>query len=78
MRTKVEVDAELVAKAQRLSCLGTKRAVIEAALQMLVRVKQQEQILGLAGKVHWERDLDASREGRGPSRQRSTGQPACG
>jgi Arc/MetJ family transcription regulator len=39
----------------------TKRAVVEAGLQMLVRVKGQEEMLKLAGKVHWDGDLDEMR-----------------
>jgi Arc/MetJ family transcription regulator len=66
MRTNIEIDDGLLEKAQRLSGLGTKRAVVEAGLQILVRLKEQEEILRLAGKVHWEGDLDQSRRGREP------------
>jgi Arc/MetJ family transcription regulator len=65
MRTNIEIDDRLMQKAQRLSGLRTKRAVVEAGLQILVRLKEQEEILGLAGKVHWQGDLDQSRAGRG-------------
>ena len=65
MRTNIEIDDTLMHKAQRLSGLRTKRAVVEAGLQILIRLKEQEEILGLAGKVHWQEDLDQSREGRG-------------
>jgi Arc/MetJ family transcription regulator len=68
MRTNIEIDDSLMEKALRLSGLRTKRAVVEAGLQMLVRVKEQEEILRLAGKVHWEGDLDAGRQGRGERR----------
>jgi Arc/MetJ family transcription regulator len=64
MRTNVEIDDELMREALRLSGLKTKRAAIEAALRMFVRVKRQEDILELAGKVQWEGNLDESREGR--------------
>jgi len=64
MRTNIEIDDKLLNEAQRLSGLKTKRAVVDAALQMFVRVKRQSDILDLAGKVHWEGDLDAMREGR--------------
>ena len=63
MRTNIEIDDRLMEKAQRLSGLGTKRAVVEAGLQLVIRLKEQEEILRLAGKVHWEGDLDQSREG---------------
>ena len=65
MRTNIEIDDRLMQKAQRLSGLRTKRAVVEAGLRLLVRLKEQEEILGLAGKVHWLGDLDQSRAGRG-------------
>ncbi len=65
LRTNIEIDDRLMEKAQRLSGLRTKRAVVEAGLQILVRLKEQEEILRLAGKVHWEGDLDQSRQGRG-------------
>ena len=64
MRTNIEIDDGLLEKAQRLSGLRTKRAVVEAGLQILVRLKEQGEILRLAGKVHWEGDLDQSRRGR--------------
>jgi len=66
MRTNIEIDDGLLEKAQRVSGLRTKRAVVEAGLQILVRLKEQEEILRLAGKVHWEGDLDQSRRGREP------------
>lgn len=64
MRTNVVIDDRLMEKAQRLSGLRTKRAVVEAGLQMLICLKEQEEILGLAGKVHWQGNLDESRQGR--------------
>jgi len=65
MRTNIEIDDGLMQKAQRLSGLRTKRAVVEAGMRLLVRLKEQEEILGLAGKVHWQGDLNRSRVGRG-------------
>ena len=64
MRTNIEIDDELMKEAQRLSGLKTKRAVIDAALRMFVRVKRQTDILSLPGKVRWEGNLDEMREGR--------------
>ena len=64
MRTNVEIDDDLIREALRLTGLKTKRAAIEAGLRMLVRVKGQEDILRLAGKVNWEGNLDESRQGR--------------
>jgi Arc/MetJ family transcription regulator len=64
MRTNIEIDDKLMKEAQRLSGLKTKRAVVDAALRMFVRVQHQKDVLELAGKVKWEGDLDAMREGR--------------
>ena len=64
MRTNIEIDDDLIKEAQQLSGLKTKRSVVDAALRMFVRVQHQKDILQLAGKVKWEGDLDAMREGR--------------
>ena len=61
MRTNVVIDDELMAKAMRVSQLPTKRAVIEAGLQALIRLKAQENIRSLRGKLHWECNLEAMR-----------------
>jgi Arc/MetJ family transcription regulator len=61
MRTNIEIDDKLMKQALRLTKLKTKRAVVEAGLQMLVRVKGQEEMLRLAGKVHWDGDLGEMR-----------------
>jgi Arc/MetJ family transcription regulator len=63
MRTNIEIDDELIQAALRVSGLKTKRAVVEAGLRMLLRLKRQEDILRLVGKVHWEGNLDESRQG---------------
>ncbi|MGH7029610.1 MAG: type II toxin-antitoxin system VapB family antitoxin [Stellaceae bacterium] len=64
MRTNIEIDDELLDQALRLTGLKTKRAVVEAGLRTLLRLKGQEDILSLVGKVHWEGDLDESRQDR--------------
>jgi Arc/MetJ family transcription regulator len=64
VRTNIEIDDELLQDALRVSGLKTKRAVVEAGLRMLLRLKRQEDILGLVGKVHWEGSLDESRQRR--------------
>ena len=58
MRTNIEIDEKLMKQAQRLSGLKTKRAVVDAALQMFVRVQRQKDILKLAGKVEFWDDID--------------------
>ena len=64
VRANIEIDDELLQEALRVSGLKTKRAVVEAGLLMLLRLKRQEDILSLVGKVHWEGNLDESRQRR--------------
>jgi Arc/MetJ family transcription regulator len=64
MRTNIDIDEKLMSEALRLTGLKTKRAVVEAGLRILIRLKRQEDILHLAGKVQWEGNLDESRQGR--------------
>jgi Arc/MetJ family transcription regulator len=72
MRTNIEIDDELIQRALRVSGLKTKRAVVEAGLRMLLRLKRQEDILRLVGKVHgkaiWTRAVKAVTS-RDPRRQ---------
>ncbi|MCC9077795.1 type II toxin-antitoxin system VapB family antitoxin [Litorilinea aerophila] len=66
MRTNVVIDEQLMAQALALSGLRTKRAVIEEALRLLIRLKQQEQVRALRGQLSWEGDLNALRQDRLP------------
>jgi Arc/MetJ family transcription regulator len=67
MRTNIEIHDDLIREALRVSGLKTKRAAVEARLKALIRLNRQKKILNLAGKVHWEGNLDESREGRFPT-----------
>jgi Arc/MetJ family transcription regulator len=64
MRTNIDLDDELLSKAMRSSGLRTKRAVVQAALQLYVDIQAQAGIRKLRGKVRWEGDLNESRVGR--------------
>ncbi len=66
MRTNVVLDDELVARAQELTGIKTKKAVIHRALELLVTIRQQDKVRELYGTVAWEGDLDQMREGRFP------------
>jgi Arc/MetJ family transcription regulator len=61
LRTNIVLDDALLAEAMRRTGLKTKRAVVEEALRTLVRLKRQEEIRELRGKLHWEGDLDELR-----------------
>jgi Arc/MetJ family transcription regulator len=62
MRTNIEIDDKLMKQAQRLSGLKTKRAVVEEALRMLVRVKRQSDILKLPGKIKFWDEIERERD----------------
>lgn len=64
MRTNVVIDETLMAEAMKYSGLSTKKAVIEEALRTYILLKSQEQVRKWRGKLKWEGDLDAIREGR--------------
>jgi Arc/MetJ family transcription regulator len=64
VRTNIEIDDQLMADALQATGLKTKREVVEFALQRLVRLKKQEEIRKLRGKLHWEGNLKALRRAR--------------
>ena len=64
VRTNIDIDDKLMAQAMRASGKPTKRAVVEEALELLVRLKRQEGIRSLRGKVQWDGDLEKSRASR--------------
>jgi Arc/MetJ family transcription regulator len=64
MRTNIDIDDELMEQALKASGESTKKAAVEAALKLMVRIKAQEGIRSLRGKVSWEGNLDESRRGR--------------
>jgi Arc/MetJ family transcription regulator len=60
----IVLDEELIREAQKLTALPTKKAVVDEALRTLIRLKKQETILSLRGKIQWRGDLNSSRIGR--------------
>lgn len=64
MRTNIEIDDALMREALEASGLKTKRAAVEEGLRLLIRLRQQDAVRSLFGRVRWEGDLDASRLGR--------------
>ena len=61
MRTNIDIDDQLIGDAMRKSGSRTKKAVVEAALRLLVQTYAQTGIRKLRGKVKWEGNLDESR-----------------
>jgi Arc/MetJ family transcription regulator len=63
MRTNIEINDELLARAQRIAGTTTKRATVDYALRELVRRKRRRSATELRGTVRWIGDLDRSRRG---------------
>lgn len=64
MRTNIVIDDELMTRALEISGIKTKRAVVEEALRLLIRLNEQGEIADLYGRLHWEGDLNRLREER--------------
>ena len=61
MRTNIVIDDDLMKAALKATGAKTKREVVELGLQVLVRLKKQEQIRRYRGKLKWSGDLDEMR-----------------
>lgn len=66
MRTNIELDDDLVALAQKLSGMRTKKDVIHEALRSYVESHRRRSLLELAGKIQFAPGYDykALRQGR--------------
>jgi Arc/MetJ family transcription regulator len=64
MRTNIVIDDDLMTKALKASGLRTKKEAVEQGLKLLIRLKSQQGIRELRGKVKWEGDLDEMRGGK--------------
>ncbi len=64
-RTNVVLDDRLVDDCQKTTGLKTRRALIDHALQELLRHERQKKVLELKGTVRWEGNLARWRKKRG-------------
>ena len=64
VRTNIEIDDELLARAMAATALPTKKATVEEGLRLLVRVKEQVDALDELKGLGWTGDLDGMRQGR--------------
>lgn len=53
MRTNIDIDDDLMARAMAATESTTKKAVVEQGLQLLIQIKAQEALRALRGKVVW-------------------------
>jgi Arc/MetJ family transcription regulator len=51
MRTNIEIDDDLMAAAQKLSKVKTKKAIVEEALRLFVTIENQKKLSSLKGKI---------------------------
>ena len=61
MRTNIVIDDKLMADTLRATGLSTKKEVVELGLKTLLRLRQQEGIRRLKGKLKWQGDLSQMR-----------------
>jgi Arc/MetJ family transcription regulator len=64
MRTNIILDDKLVARAQKLTGIKTKREVVHEALRMLILLKEQSEVRTLRGKAPWDGKLTDQRTSR--------------
>jgi Arc/MetJ family transcription regulator len=64
MRTNIEIDDQLMRQAMKSSGANTKRATVEEALRLLIRLRRQTALRRFRGKIKWEGNLNESRLGR--------------
>jgi Arc/MetJ family transcription regulator len=60
MRTSIDIDDQLMRDALAATGLRTRKQAVEAGLLLLIRLKAQEEIEALAGKVAWQANLPES------------------
>ncbi len=61
MRTNIVIDDKLMKETLKLTGLRTKREAVELGLRTVVRLRKQEGIRQLRGKLKWQGDLEAMR-----------------
>jgi Arc/MetJ family transcription regulator len=64
MRTTIEIDDKLIRQAMRCSGAGTKAEAVDLALKLLLRLKAEEGVKALRGKIQREGNLEESRLSR--------------
>jgi Arc/MetJ family transcription regulator len=64
MRTTIEIDDMLMARAQKVSGGATKKDTVEQALRLMIRLRRQQEVDEAFGKYPWRGNLAWSRRGR--------------
>ncbi len=66
MRTNIVINDQLLAEAQRMTGIKTKKGVVEEGLKLLLRLKRQERVKTRRGKLRWTENLEAMRMDKKP------------
>jgi Arc/MetJ family transcription regulator len=66
MRTNIDIDDTLMDQAIQASGAKTKKAVVEEALRLLIRLREQKRAVEDMRGLGWEGDLEALRQGLHP------------
>ena len=64
MRTNIVIDDALMRDALKATGAKTKREAVELGLRTLLRLKKQQQVKMLRGRVAWLGDLERMRRDR--------------
>jgi antitoxin ParD1/3/4 len=56
MRTNIDIDDDLMAKAMQAGPFKTKKDAVEAGLKLLARRAAYREVLKWRGKLHWQGD----------------------
>ena len=54
MRTNIEINDELMAKAQKLTNIKTKKILVDNALRLYVTVENQKKLMELWGRIEMD------------------------
>jgi len=66
VRTNIVINDQLLAEAQRMTGIKTKKGVVEEGLKLLLRLKLQERVKTRRGKLRWTGNLEAMRTDKKP------------
>ena len=64
MRINIVLDDKLIARAQKLTGIKTKREVVHEALRLLILLNEQGKARALRGKLPWDGNLGKQRQPR--------------
>lgn len=65
MRINIDIDDELMREAQTATGQTSKKATVEQALRLVIKLNRQRGIGAVFGKYPWRGRLSVSRRGRG-------------